>query len=838
MLFNVFRLENSTRKLQRGFFTIGIPCPIGLFSVTDPLSITDDSNPPTNVAVDITHLWHDGSVKWLLAKGVATINANETRNFSIGKADNEPSTFKNPVKAVNNAFEIALGSDTLVFNASKPFCFQVSDKCTASLAQFDGQQYENLICEDVETFSFNVLRSYNKNVAVQIHQKGTAQISDKPLHVEQLSTLFLDTGDIISDITVTNPAASLHPNGQWDLGDPNAIHIYELSLLLNQHADMVVMGDDQQVLTPYDSTDIHQASSGKPNWQSPVHVGADDTVSLTHKGYVVSVNGEQVHSGDQCQPAVVVNVRAKHNYYVEMANFWQHFPSSISSSKNLTALSLLGAKSSDQQELQPGEQLTRRVVLSPDRLTTFNATLNPKWVHETNALPFTPFNANKAFQALIQQGVQGKRSFFAKRDEIDEYGWRHFGELYADHEKALAPHEPFFVSHYNNQYDPLCGMLNQWLITGDMRWKTLADDLAKHVANIDVYHTTLDKPEYSGGLFWHTDHYVKAHTATHRTYSKNQPSGVYEDHAGGGGPGGQHCYTNGLLHHYLLTGNNVSKQALLSVCRWIENYYEGDGTIVNALLSLKNAGSDGVKNVKTGQYPLDRGTGNYLQALMDKYTVLNTPEDLQKCAHIIENTVSPDDDISQRNFENVELTWFYTVFFQAVCRFIHIKERLEENDYAYQHAVKSLKHYVTWMLNSEYVYLEKPDILEFPNETWTGQDIRKLCLFAFAKAYLPELANAIEQKKNTMQKTLITRLANSEESQTTRVLCLMMQNTNFAAYEAMPQPMPISANFSVKKQRYRITTFLMTTLKNFSIQKERLQLVKRFPQLQKWLGKP
>lgn len=142
------------------------------------------------------------------------------------------------------------------------------------------------------------------------------------------------------------------------------------------------------------------------------------------------------------------------------------------------------------------------------------------------------------------------------------------------------------------------------------------------------------------------------------------------------------------------------------------------------------------------------------------------------------------------------------------------------------------------MLNNEYVYLEKPDILEFPNETWTGQDIRKLCLFAFAKAYLPELANVSEQKKNTMQKTIISRLASSEESKTTRVLCLMMQNTNFAAYEAMPKPMSLSSNFSVKKQRYRMATFLLTTLNNLSIQKERSQLVKRFPQLQIWLGKP
>ena len=113
----------------------------------------------------------------------------------------------------------------------------------------------------------------------------------------------------------------------------------------------------------------------------------------------------------------------------------------------------------------------------------------------------------------------------------------------------------------------------QWLLSGDPRWFELADDLAKHVADIDVYHTSDDKPEYSGGLFWHTDHYVQAYTASHRTYSKHQPSGVYDDHAGGGGPGGQHCYTNGLTLHHLLTGYTPSRDAALSITQWVTNYY-------------------------------------------------------------------------------------------------------------------------------------------------------------------------------------------------------------------------------------------------------------------------
>ena len=54
----------------------------------------------------------------------------------------------------------------------------------------------------------------------------------------------------------------------------------------------------------------------------------------------------------------------------------------------------------------------------------------------------------------------------------------------------------------------------------DPRWRVLMDDLARHVADIDIYHTVEDKAAYNGGLFWHTCHYVDAGTSTHRSYPR------------------------------------------------------------------------------------------------------------------------------------------------------------------------------------------------------------------------------------------------------------------------------------------------------------------------------
>src|SRR5207249_3752466 len=117
------------------------------------------------------------------------------------------------------------------------------------------------------------------------------------------------------------------------------------------------------------------------------------------------------------------------------------------------------------------------------------------------------------------------------------------------------------VSHYNNQYDFVLGTLLHYLRTGDPAWFDLGDPLARHVIDIDIYHTERDKAAYNGGLFWFTDHYRTAQTCTHRTYSRGncRPG----DRSYGGGPASAHNFTTGLLHYHYLTGDPGARAAVL-----------------------------------------------------------------------------------------------------------------------------------------------------------------------------------------------------------------------------------------------------------------------------------
>jgi hypothetical protein len=50
----------------------------------------------------------------------------------------------------------------------------------------------------------------------------------------------------------------------------------------------------------------------------------------------------------------------------------------------------------------------------------------------------------------------------------------------------------------------------------------------------------------------------------------------------------------------------------------------------------------------------------------------------------------------------------------------------------YSYAARALLHYARWAEQHEYPYLEKPEILEYPTETWAAQDMRKSEVFNYA----------------------------------------------------------------------------------------------------------
>jgi hypothetical protein len=389
------------------------------------------------------------------------------------------------------------------------------------------------------------------------------------------------------------------------------------------------------------------------------------------------------------------------------------------------------------------------------------------------AVPFLgPLAADgHGLEGLLASAVEGANSFFARREVIDEYGWRNFGEVYADHEAAHYPGPPPVVSHYNNQYDVVYGTLLQYLRTGDGRWFDLLAPLARHVIDIDIYHTDRDRPAFNGGLFWHTDHYRDAATCTHRGYSRaNCRPG---DRSYGGGPCNEHNYTTGLLHYYYLTGDPLARDAVLGLADWVVRMDDGALTALGVLDDGPTGVASGTR--ERGYHGPGRGCGNSVNALLDAWLVSGQRPYLEKAEALLRRSIHPHDDVAARDLLNLEDRWSYTVFLSVLARYLALKAEAGETDFMYAYGRASLLRYATWMLDHEAPYLDRADRLEYPTETWAAQDLRKANVLRLAACHAgPALRDRLLRRAGELADRAWDDLSRFPSRTVTRSLALLM----------------------------------------------------------------
>ena len=751
-------VESAVTTTDEQPVTVGIPFPLGVLTDVRALALSDASGHFVRLQTAPLARWPDGSVKWLLLDFICRplVKGQETWCLKLDHENTqELPEAEQPlhVEETGRAMIVKAGSAS----------FTLEREVLAPIVQIEIDGVPILDAADSQTVLIDAKgRSRRPRIErSEIEVRGPVRATvlfegsfegrhrDRCRFRARLS-FFAGASWVHVELTIHNPRRARHRGGLWDLGDPGSIYFRDLSMRLGlvdsvpRHVRWIEDVDGPVRAIETVAFEIYQDSSGGENWQSRNHVNRFGKVPCRFRGYRVRHGGDESF-GLRASPIVSIRGHAG-TVTAAIPEFWQQFPKAIDTDVRTLNLRLFPRQFGDLFELQGGEQKTHEVWLDFSRVERSGID-RLGWVHRPARVRCTPEwyagtgvishlipasdNPGDRYESYLTDVVHGQGSLFARREVIDEYGWRNFGDVYADHEAAFYDGKSPVISHYNNQYDVILGLLIQHLRTGIRSWFDLADSLSRHVIDIDIYHTEEDKAAYNGGLFWHTDHYRDAAASTHRTYSRVNAGPVKS--AYGGGPCNEHNYTTGLLYYYYLTGNPLARDAVLGLADWVIRMDDGSRSI----LGLIDDGPTGYSSstIRGHYHGPGRGSGNSINALLDAWVLTESRDYLDKAEDLVRRAVHPAINIAALDLLNVELRWSYTVFLSVLARYLGLKAEVREVDTMYAYARDTLLIFGSWMLENEVPYFDHPEKLEFPTETWAAQEFRKANVLRFTAQF-------------------------------------------------------------------------------------------------------
>ncbi|HUN25893.1 MAG TPA: hypothetical protein VMU67_06245 [Steroidobacteraceae bacterium] len=754
---------------------IGVPLPAQSLRVAGQAVVMDAAGELLPSQARALALWPDGSIKWLSVDALAPIAAgSRTQLFvepeSTARASRSPGGARAGASPLSIAerggeFLVTTGAAEFVVAGARPrgaararngLVIARASVGGANLLAEAGVRLRLLGCSGREYFS-EIERAYIEGAgavrgAVVTEGVLKAESHASPLRFKNRLTFTAGSATVRIEVELWNPQAARHPGGLWDLQDRGTVLFEDLTLsaaprgLATRLSWYAERPESMRTEAPVGWC-LYQDSSGGENWDSENHLDARGRLAVTFRGYRVTWGeGDRatlIAEGDRASPCLAVQTECG-CIAATTLDFWQNFPKALRWRGGELSIALFPAESRGPHALQGGERKRHTVLLEfsltdhPREIPALQApvavALDPEWVERSGAMGrfvAARRDPNRGYLRYVSAILEGPHSFASKREIIDEYGWRNFGDLYADHEAVRHRGPRALVSHFNNQYDFILGALTHYLRTGDARWRRLAEDAARHTLDIDLYHTDQDKAAFNHGLFWHTDHYKPAATCTHRTYSRRNGRSPHY----GGGPSNEHNYTSGLLLYHYVSGDPEAARAVEELAQWVIAMDDGSRSPLGLLDSTPTGLAS--KTVDLSYHKPGRGAGNSINALIDGFELTGERRYLEKAEELIHRCIHPRDDIDALGLAEPEERWSYLVFLQVLGRYLELKVAWNETDRTFQYARASLRHYARWMLAHEVPYKDVLDKVQLPTETWPAHDVRKSHVLHLAAEFAP-----------------------------------------------------------------------------------------------------
>ena len=734
-------ISGSSTKLRRVPMSSGLCVPKGVLRDVGTWAVEGLGGAQFPAQVEVLNRWNDGSVRWLLMHFVAGRVLPGRTSCTLVRHKQRQTTATMSARWEHNALSISVHHTDSTVDSTLQVIPEMFDA--------DGQRLDLR----------NVIVRHETSGPVRGVSVVEAEVRDLPFVKLQLRLEAWPVAGLFRvETRLRNTRRAHHKGGLWDLGDPGSLRFNGLHLNISspnlQPATLQWKAETELPVRESSASEnlqIVQFGSGSAAWANTNHVDADGDPTVRNRGYEVH-SAAGVFRGYRCEPVVVLS--SEHaSLSVAVPEFREQFPGSISVQQESISVGLFPTAVGTTFELQGGEQKTQSVCISTQPTTKALDHLrwtdqqprivqSAKWFRTCGVFSWLPESIHGSrVDHYLHEATTGNCSFAARRDRIDEYGWRNYGDVPADHEQPHYAGNNTIISHYNNQFDLIFGGILNLVLSGDAKWFDLFDSLARHMMDIDLYHTSEDRSCFNGGLFWHTDHYVDAMTATHRTYSRHNA----DDDNYGGGPCSEHNYTTGLLFYHFLTGSPEARASVISLADWVINMDDGSKTI----WGLLDSGDTGLASATVSeefQGP-GRGAGNSINSLVDAWILTGNDTYIAKAEQLIHRVVHPHQDCDELHLIDAEGHWSYTVCMTALGRYMAAKLDAEQLDEHYEYARQSLVNYGRWMAQKERPTLSEPELLEYPTEAWAAQDFRKANVLRIAASCTDDAEDELQMRR-------------------------------------------------------------------------------------------
>jgi hypothetical protein len=401
--------------------TIGVPLPAGAWREGDAEIRLGDDAVVAPCQTKVLARWADGSVKWLLVRGLFRPGLVENGQLVLWTARASASLTSQTKPELSHSGEIIVSTQAARFRLSTGEAFLSA----AAAAKNDSREVCcRLVCIDrkgrpspVTTEHLHVEEAGPLVTLVAIE----GALSKLGLRFSGNVCFYSGSAQVRVEVTLENPRRARHAGGYWDLGDPGSVLLkgWLLELEIPSAAGKSITWFEQPTAplqtTLGDQLDIYQHSSGGENWHSSNHVNRHGEVPLRFRGYKVSV--EEGESGGHRSSPVVCLANDEGHLACALEEFWQKFPSALEVSGCQLRAHFWPPQMRELYELQAGEHCTRVVWLDFEndsegacqRLAWIHdppqAVVDPDWIAGSQAVSYVsapdPFDARRCDRRLV-----------------------------------------------------------------------------------------------------------------------------------------------------------------------------------------------------------------------------------------------------------------------------------------------------------------------------------------------------------------------------------------------------------------------------------------------------